>query len=120
MPRRRAIEERTWAASSFSPSILARFENVKRESFQLGFLLEREPEAFHAAQQSPLAVAYLGQRPGKDLLVPMECGPIRELMDITTYYTHHMRILSALFYAESRKNTQKLRILSKVSRNAQT
>jgi hypothetical protein len=50
MPKRRAIEERTWAASSLSPFDLARFENLKRESFQLGFLLEREPEAFHAVQ----------------------------------------------------------------------
>ena len=62
MPRRRAIEERTWSRSSISPSISLDLRTSSVRVSSIGFGAELEAERLHAADQPPLPVADGGQR----------------------------------------------------------
>ena len=91
MPNRRAIDERTCAASSFSPSISLLLTRLFRQGLERCLLLKREPERLHAPHWSSLLMTDGGQRTCKAVLIPMELGPIRKLVDIAGSSSHSSR-----------------------------
>jgi hypothetical protein len=89
MPRRRAIEDRTCSASSFSPSISLLLSTSAVRVSQHSLLAEVEAEGFHMADQPALPVADVGERFGKPLAAPVEPGPVWKLVDV---YSPHLRM----------------------------
>src|SRR5262249_224635 len=67
---------------------LAAFHRLFRQSFQGGFLLKREPERFHATDQSSLVVTHGCKRAGEPVLVPTEFWPVSELVDVSRRSPH--------------------------------
>ena len=60
----------------------AALENVRRQRLQDGLLLKVEAEPFHAPDQAALPVTGRGEGVRDPFRVPMEPGPVLELMDI--------------------------------------
>ena len=61
MPKRRAIDERTCAASRLLPFDFAALDRLFRQSLEGGLLLKREPERLHAPNESSLLMTDGGQ-----------------------------------------------------------
>ena len=91
IPSRRATDERTWSASSFSPSISLLFKHVFGERAENGLLSDPEAERLHLADQAPLQVPGCGQRGRQPSVIPTELGPVRKLMDIVSHSPHVLR-----------------------------
>jgi len=91
MPKRRAIDERTCAASRLLPFDFAALDRLFRQSLEGGLLLKREPERLHAPNESSLLVTDGGQRARNAVLIPTELGPIRKPVDIAGRPPHDMR-----------------------------
>jgi hypothetical protein len=47
-----------------------------------GLLPELKAKRFHVANHPALPVAHAGERLGETILVPIEAGPVGELMDV--------------------------------------
>ena len=92
MPKRRAIDERTCAASRLLPFDFAALDRLFRQSLEGGLLLKREPKRLHVTAEAALLVSDRGQRGVHTLAVPAECRPVRPLMDVL-YSPHNVRRL---------------------------
>jgi len=74
MPRRRAMEDRTCSAPSFSPLDLTALEHICGQGLQHGFLAEVEAQGFHVSYQPALSMAGCGERLGERAAVPGNRG----------------------------------------------
>ena len=54
IPKRRAIEERTWAGSRISPSISLDVRDIPGKGLKDGFVPQRKAKAFHSSDQPTL------------------------------------------------------------------
>ena len=61
---------------------LAAFENIFGQGLQHCFLLQLEAEALHAANQPALPVTHVCQRFAQGQPIPMEVGPVCQLVDV--------------------------------------
>src|SRR5439155_8227153 len=64
------------------PFDFAALNRLFSQSLESGLLLKWEPERLHAANKSSLPVTDGGQRARKAVLIPMELGPTRKLVNI--------------------------------------
>ena len=82
MPRRRAIEERTWSRSSFSPSISLDLMTSSVRLCSDGLAAELKAEGLHAADQPALPWRTAARRLGQSFLAPAEMRPCLALIDV--------------------------------------
>jgi len=68
MPKRRAIDERTWAVEDV-PLDRARPQDVLGQRAQDGLLAEPEPQGPHPAEEPPLPIPDLGESVGEPALI---------------------------------------------------
>ena len=64
------------------PFDFAALDRLFRQGLEGGLLLKPEPERLHAPNESSLPMTDGGQRAGEAVLIPVELGPIRKLVDI--------------------------------------
>ncbi len=82
MPRRRAMDERTWPASSFSPSISLLLRTSAVRVCRTASCRRSKSQRLHVPDQAALPVTHRGEEFGQLVRAPVKPGPVFELVDI--------------------------------------
>src|SRR5260370_4136592 len=78
---------------------LARLENILGQGLEHGLLTEGKSKLKHPAYKSALAMPDCRKLPGEAVLIPLEFGPIRQFVDISSHSPHLLRRLYWSFTA---------------------
>jgi hypothetical protein len=103
MPRRRAIDERTWSRVESFAFDLARLDDLLREALQCRLGAQLETERRHATEQPSLLATYASKQRSELVVLPMKLRPRFELIDVGRHSPHHARRIYALFSATASK-----------------